>query len=37
MDENTLLDSEFDETEEEAFQILQEVRSILKDQGIDDT
>jgi len=37
MDENTLLDSEFDDTEEEDFQILQEVRNIFKEQGIDDT
>ena len=37
MDENNLLDSEFDDTEEEDFQILQEVRNIFKEQGIDDT
>ena len=35
--DGALLDVEFDDTEEEYFQILQEVRSIFKDQGIDDT
>ena len=37
MDEMNLIDPEFDNTEEEDFQILQEVRSIFKEQGIDDT
>ena len=36
MDENSLLNSAFDDTEEEDFEIIQEVKNIFKEEGLND-